>query len=970
MRHDVFRFVAERPVQATTPDDRTLVVTKAFRDPPRETALHRALRDAAKTGSYADLRDATDAHFESARFRAHLDGGGAILDKLDAALLEDPTPKFDALVDAVSAASDGRSPTTVAETAEFAQLRDDIADSVLALVAVKSDVEALNAGALRLMQLAGLVEWLARHEDDDPLPRTDVILRAAESIVTLPADMFPLPAETRVSRGAATASSRYAATAAHAGDAGAYNGPVDAQARIAARTPDAERAVRELVNIAGHPSDDGRLGDLHWEALSGTTRALLSHLGVSVGSALVGAVDAVERADLTLLDDVPGLTPFTRLPQAEIEPRLPIPALPPGFVPLPKPPVVPIGPAKASAGAATLAVGVAELHAVRRIQVDYELGELAHVENVLGTEHRMRRHRFETESEVETETQTETETETTRDLATSDRMELDTEMASESQSSLDVEAHMGMEASYGGTLSVSADFGVSSSTSTSNSHRVATRAAKETTERTATRIRNRTTERRRARTRTAMVETNEHGFENDNPEHIVGVYRWIDRVEHLQLYTYGMRTLLELNVPEPAAFYRYQDLVNAASKLPPAPPKFEYLGGPITPATVTQWSYGVLANQFHAQGLEPPPPALVSVGGSWSETAQDPQQRRSFYAAIKETMAVPAGYRALSFRAHLHQSQWLAPQQQPSGSADSVATVSTSGPGGPSRLSVGDLVANLPAALSSSVSGTFTTFVNGNVPVGLLAQATTGYSLTVEMLCGVTPEATTNWQLRTYDRLLSSWQAMQSEWAAAVQRLASREGVVIGGRNPGEGMQIIRNEMRRWILELMTGRDSVGNSGMAVPDPVDASPPDLDPARAAEIGRIVSFVEQAFEWPLMSWRFHPYFWATPDRWTDLLAETDPDPVFQSFLRAGAARAVVPVREGWEQQVGTFLRTGAVWGGGGAPQVDESLFLSLAGEAVEPERGEKVGKPWTVRLPTSSVALDVPDLVLPSVTYSE
>jgi hypothetical protein len=60
----------------------------------------------------------------------------------------------------------------------------------------------------------------------------------------------------------------------------------------------------------------------------------------------------------------------------------------------------------------------------------------------------------------------------------------------------------------------------------------------------------------------------------------------------------------------------------------------------------------------------------------------------------------------------------------------------------------------------------------------------------------------------------------------------------------------------------------------------------------------------------------------------------------------------------------------VWGGGGAPQVDESLFLSLAGEAVEPERGEKVGKPWTVRLPTSSVALDVPDLVLPSVTYSE
>src|SRR5262249_26172741 len=149
-----------------------------------------------------------------------------------------------------------------------------------------------------------------------------------------------------------------------------------------------------------------------------------------------------------------------------------------------------------------------------------------------------------------TQTTNVTEKETTRDLASSDKMELDTEMNSEASSSLDINAHMGLKASYGPTISVSADFGVDSATSVSDSHQVASKSARETTERTATRLRTQTTELRRSRSRTKMIEHNLHGFTNPNRGHVVGVYRWIDRVETVQLYTYGNRLLLEFNIPE------------------------------------------------------------------------------------------------------------------------------------------------------------------------------------------------------------------------------------------------------------------------------------------------------------------------------------------------------------------------------------------------------------------------------------
>jgi hypothetical protein len=79
------------------------------------------------------------------------------------------------------------------------------------------------------------------------------------------------------------------------------------------------------------------------------------------------------------------------------------------------------------------------------------------------------------------------------------------------------------------------------------------------------------------------------------------------------------------------------------------------------------------------------------------------------------------------------------------------------------------------------------------------------------------------------------------------------------------------------------------------------------------------------------------------------------------MRAGFARANVPIRPGFEGAIDHFLSTGQVWQGGALPNIGSKLFLPIATE-IEEDLGkkkaseEKYGAPWIVRIPTSLVTL--------------
>jgi hypothetical protein len=87
---------------------------------------------------------------------------------------------------------------------------------------------------------------------------------------------------------------------------------------------------------------------------------------------------------------------------------------------------------------------------------------------------------------------------------------------------------------------------------------------------------------------------------------------------------------------------------------------------------------------------------------------------------------------------------------------------------------------------------------------------------------------------------------------------------------------------------------------------------------------------------------------------------DVDPSFAEFLRAGAARVVVPARPGFELAIDHFLATGEIWAGGELPPIGSEMYVPIVAELAEqlgaPGSEVPQGEPWEVRVPTSLVLL--------------
>ncbi len=111
------------------------------------------------------------------------------------------------------------------------------------------------------------------------------------------------------------------------------------------------------------------------------------------------------------------------------------------------------------------------------------------------------------------------------------------------------------------------------------------------------------------------------------------------------------------------------------------------------------------------------------------------------------------------------------------------------------------------------------------------------------------------------------------------------------------------------------------------------------------------FLEQAFEWDVMSYNLYPFYWANNQEWATLYQTDNADPLFRSFLQSGMARVVVTVRPGFEAAVQHYISTGQIWTGGQVPVIGDALYLSLTDELKQPT-GQPEGKAWISRIPTT------------------
>ncbi|MEU4162657.1 hypothetical protein [Actinoplanes sp. NPDC026670] len=595
-------------------------------------------------------------------------------------------------------------------------------------------------------------------------------------------------------------------------------------------------------------------------------------------------------------------------------------------------------------------LGIADLNLVEQNLLRYELGEVAHIENVLRGETRSRTFRTS-----HTTTQTETvETETTQekeqDLSSTDRFELQTESQSVINENASTQAGLTIHASYGPSVDATSNFNFSSSSSRQQSDTASASFAREISTKAVNRVQTRSLTRRTTTTTDVVEETDVHAFENRNGNNdISGVYRFVDKVYRAQVVNYGKRLMLEFVVPEPAAFLRHvagSRPVTGVSQTEPEPPGYCLAGGttfqPLQVTDIRPDSYQMWAAKYGAQDVSSPPPALVlATAGKKSpdkmdtlpDSSQGDGQENRKISSDVFAVTIPDGYQTQTATVNIfgetqkgthrivvqvagEERTYIEPGQDPTGF---------------------DLSANR----ASSVDITLNTLAFHN------------WEAVAVVFCKLSAEKLQEWQLKTFNSIMTAYANLKSRFdeAVAEARLQARNDAAITGANPAINRETEQTELKKGCLQLLTGQkfdlfDAVtGNQ-----DPFGYPEMDLDEAKAE--GAYIQVFEQSFEWNNMTYIFYPYFWGRKQEWPVVSQLSDDDPLFARFLRAGAARVQVPVRLGFENRILTYLSTGELWAGAGALVNSDSdsadvLHLSIVDELKSQQGDNNVDGPGTV-----------------------
>jgi hypothetical protein len=197
-------------------------------------------------------------------------------------------------------------------------------------------------------------------------------------------------------------------------------------------------------------------------------------------------------------------------------------------------------------------IGIGDLLLVKQHVLRYEGGDLAHVENVLKSEHLSRETRRLERTETTILRETETTKEEQRDTQTTDRFSLKRETSDTIKTDASFKAGISVDAKYGPFVEVKANADFATSTSSESSTKQASEFSKDVVARSASKLVERVLERRSVTTISEFEEKYSHGFDNTlGAGHISGYYQWIDKVMQAQVYNYGKRLLFDVTVPEP-----------------------------------------------------------------------------------------------------------------------------------------------------------------------------------------------------------------------------------------------------------------------------------------------------------------------------------------------------------------------------------------------------------------------------------
>jgi hypothetical protein len=587
-------------------------------------------------------------------------------------------------------------------------------------------------------------------------------------------------------------------------------------------------------------------------------------------------------------------------------------------------------------------VGVGDLLVVRQQLKSYVGGEVGYIENVLLSESRKRSTKRTSSTDTTVTTEAETTTEEERDTQTTERFELKTEASNVLKEDDAFKAGLSLSGSYGPSIEFKASTDFSMDKSKEESAKTATSYSKDVTTRAAAKVTARQLTRQVVQTIDTYEELNEHGFDNTHGTgNISGVYQWVDKVYENQVFNYGRRMMFDLMVPEPAVFWIYANTIAPG----PGATLTEPIQFTLTPSQITEANYGFYVQRYQVAGVKPPPEPYVTT----AKTFTGHVTHDALSGATSAEVPIPAGYQAVTAHATATGAHW---DDHGNDWQFTVAVGRRFWSQGP-----GDFVDH------------YFTLDNeqGSVSLGISTFAMADWYVTVEIDAQRTLTSMTQWQLETHSAIMQAYLELERDYRDQLAALENAAAASVQGRNPDENRMIERIELKKASISVFTAQQydlfgAVATSAQGYPQ--------IDLINADPQGRYIRFFEQAFEWENLQYLFYPYFWGRKARWLTSALRQDADPEFAEFLKAGAARVVVPVRPGFEAAIAHFQDTGEIWEGADPPTLTSPLYVSIIDEIKErtlaPGTEVAQGDPWDVHLPTTLVKLR-PDDELPAWT---
>ncbi len=402
--------------------------------------------------------------------------------------------------------------------------------------------------------------------------------------------------------------------------------------------------------------------------------------------------------------------------------------------------------------------------------------------------------------------------------------------------------------------------------------------------------------------------------------------------------------MYDVVVPEPAAL-----LLHLAAEAPTPEAGIEKpVPFGLTAFEIDEGNYAHYVQLYDATGVEAPPDLTRSFSKVLDAAADDAS---GGIIHLSADLPIPDGYAALQGTA-------------------TVAIASEKEVDPAPRVDVLIGTAKLVLALGSTSQSSLLASQVVSISVAMLASQAKAVAATVTVECVRTDRALEDWKLKTHAAIKQGYMKQLQDFETKVAR-AKAQAIAVTDVAPVRATpQTIRAELKRLAIELFTRQHfnmfgAVSESATKLPE--------LRFDQVGPEGAYIRFFEQAFEWEQMSYVFYPYFWGRRAQWRTRVLIEDVDPEYARFLKAGAARLVVPVRPSSTHAVAHFFETGQVWAGGDVPPISSDMYLSIVDEIREqtgaPGNETPIDAPWPVRLPTQLIKLRTAD-GLPSWTKDD